>query len=114
MGCQWLYLVTLATLLELFLGLSLFRQKHVYGSIALEEREPWQDWQGRRDARGEEGRDGRNGRGRDGRNGQREEWRDWRDEWRGIDTSRWQGEFFFCKRGDLLRFVFISRSIHFG
>lgn len=94
MGCQWLYLVTLATLLELFLGLSLFRQKHVYGSIALEEREPWQDWQGRRDARGEEGRDGRNGRGRDGRNGQREEWRDWRDEWRGIDTSRWQGEFF--------------------
>lgn len=67
----------------------------MYSSIALEEREPWQDWQGRRDAWGEEGRDGRNGRGRDGRNGQREEWRDWRDEWRGIDTSRWQGEFVF-------------------
>lgn len=27
MGCPWLYLVTLATLLELFLGLSLFPKK---------------------------------------------------------------------------------------
>lgn len=115
MGCPWLYLVTLATLLELFLGLSLFPKKMCTVLSHL-----------RRESHGKTGKgDVMPGVRRDEMEEMEEDEMDAMDNVKsgetgvmnGVVSTRAVGKvslFFFRKRGDLLRFVLISRSIHFG